>query len=368
MRNQFLTMLLALAGGFVLVTVSPAALAAQGQTSRSGAAAGGYQAPRSADGQPDLSGVWQNNDATPFQRPKELEGRVTLTDAEVAALEHRAGALFNGETDAAFGDSVFLTVLRDEKTYTGGDGRTTENPRGTGNYNHFWIVDRPFDNRTSIISDPSDGKLPPLTEEGKRRAAEAAEYRKAHPADGPEDLPLSHRCVTFGAPRIGAGYNSYFQIIQSKDYVAIYQEMIHDVRIVPLDGRPHVNGNVKQWLGDARGHWEGDTLVIETTNFLPETAGVALVGSQPVSNVPVGGLRTVERFTRIAKDTIKWDVTANNPDMFTSPWTATVMLRSSPDQIYEMACHEGNEGLPGALSGERALEKQAATAAARGSN
>jgi hypothetical protein len=201
-----------------------------------------------------------------------------------------------------------------------------------------------------------------LTEEAKKKHAEAGDYRKAHPADGPEDLPLSHRCITWGVPRIGPGYNSYFQFVQSKDHVAIYQENIHDVRIVPLDGRPH--GTLRQWFGDSRGHWEGETLIIETTNFLPQAPGVNVSGAP--SSLSSADLRTVERFTRVNKDTIKWDVTANNPSVYTRPWTATVMLRSSPDQIYEMACHEGNEGLPGALSGARALERRAA-AASKGS-
>ena len=366
MRNR-VSVSLALAAGLALVSASPGILAAQAQSTGKRAASE-YKAPRTSDGHPNLSGVWQNNDATPFQRPKELEGRTTLTDAEVAALKKRAGELFNGESDAAFGDSVFLAALKDAKDYTSGDGATAETPKGTGNYNHFWLVDRSFDNRTSLIVDPPDGKLPALTEEGKKKAAEIAEYRKAHPADGPEDLPLSQQCITFGTPRIGPGYNSYFQIVQSKEYVAIYQEMIHDVRIVPLDGRPHLNSTVRQWLGDSRGHWEGDTLVIETTNFLPQAAGVAISGGSQIGNVPVGDLRTVERFTRIDKDTIKWDVTVNNPTMFTKSWTATVMLRSSPDQIFEMACHEGNEGLAGALSGARALERATVAGARKGSN
>src|SRR5262249_32702810 len=144
------------------------------------------------------------------------------------------------------------------------------------------------------------------------------DYRRAHPADGPEDLPLSHRCITWGAPRIGPGYNSYFQIIQSKDFVALYQENIHDVRIVPLDGRPHVNPGIRQWFGDSRGHWEGDTLVIETTNFLPKAPSVGPPGT-PFQTLPAGDLRTVERFTRVEKNTIKWDVTVTNPTMFTKP-------------------------------------------------
>ena len=307
-----------------------------------------YTAPRTPDGQPDLQGVWQNNDATPLERPKELEGRAFLTEQEVAALKNRAGELFNGETDAAFGDSVFLAVLRDVKN------KEFKSTDITGNYNHFWIVDREFDNRTSVVSDPPDGRIPELTAEGKKRQAAAAEYRKLHPADGPEDLPLSHRCLTFGVPRLGAGYNSYFQITQTKDYVAIGQEMIHDVRVIPLDGRPHLPSGVRQWHGDPRARWEGDTLVVESTNFSRNAL---------FQNLPAENLQTIERFTRIGPKIIEWKVTVNDPVTYTKPWTATVLLRQSPDQVYEMACHEGNEGLSGALSGHRALEQKNAVAA-----
>jgi hypothetical protein len=347
---------LGLLGGGVLVAVvalSSSALAGQNPspaTTTSTGADQAYVAPRTADGHPDLQGVWANNDATPLERPKELEGRQLLTDAEVAALKKRAGELFNGETDAAFGDSIFLAVLKDAKEFKSTDTQT-------GNYNHFWIVDREFDNRTSVVSDPSTGRIPALTPAAETAKAEAAEYRKAHPADGPEDLPLSHRCISFGVPRLGAGYNSYFQIFQSKDYVAIGQEMIHDVRIIPLDGRPHADSNIRQWLGDSRGHWEGDTLVVDTTNFSAKSR---------FQNLSSETLHVVERFTRIGQKAIQWNVTVDDPTNYTKPWTATVILRSSPDEIYEMACHEGNEGLSGALSGTRYLEN-AADAAKKGS-
>src|SRR4051812_20479400 len=292
--------LVVLGGGALVAVVALSSNAVAGQDASSttkNSAAQTYTAPRTADGQPDLQGVWANNDATPLERPKELEGRKLLTDAEVAALRKRAGELFNGETDAAFGDSIFLAVLKDAKDFKSTDTQT-------GNYNHFWIVDREFDNRTSVVSDPDTGRIPALTPAAEKAKAAAAEYRKEHPADGPEDLPLSHRCITFGVPRLGAGYNSYFQIFQAKDYVAIGQEMIHDVRIIPLDGRPHVDSNIRQWLGDARGHWEGDTLVVDTTNFSDKSR---------FQNLSSENLHTVERFTRTGPKTIQWDVTVNDP-------------------------------------------------------
>lgn len=304
-----------------------------------------YVVPRTPDGHPDLQGVWANNDATPLERPKELNGRKLLTDAEVSVLKRRAAELFNGETDAAFGDSVYLAVLREAKDFKSTDTQT-------GNYNHFWIVEREFDNRTALITDPPDGRIPELTPQAKERQAAAAEHRRLHPADGPEDLPLSHRCVTFGVPRLGAGYNSYFQIFQSRDQVAIGQEMIHDVRLIPLDGRPHVSANIRQWHGDPRGRWDGDTLVVETTNFSAKSRFQGLAAEN---------LHVVERYTRIGPKTIQWDVTVNDATTWTKPWTATVLLRSSPEPIFEMACHEGNEGLAGALSGHRAVENAAST-------
>ena len=310
-------------------------------TQASAPAAKAYVAPRTPDGHPDLQGYWANNDATPFERPKQLEGRALLTDAEVAALKRRAAELFNGETDAAFGDSVYLAVLKDAKDFKSTDTQT-------GNYNHFWIVDREFDNRTSVVSDPPDGKVPELTPQAKQLADAAAEYRRLHLADGPEDLPLSHRCVSFGVPRLRAGYNSYFQIVQARNQVAIGQEMIHDVRVIPVDGRPHISANIRQWHGDPRGRWEGDTLVVETTNFSDKS----VFENRPASE----NLRVVERFTRIGPKTLQWDVTFNDPSTWTKPWTATVLLRSTPDPIFEMACQEGNEGKGGALSGNRALE------------
>src|SRR5476649_790332 len=238
MRHRFYASL-ALAVGIAVVSLSSTTIAGQTPSAGTKAPVAKYSPPRTPDGHPDMSGVWANNDATPLERPKALEGRKLLTEAEVQALKRRAGELFNGETDAAFGDSVFLAVLQDAKNFKSTDTQT-------GNYNHFWIVDREFDdNRTSRVSDPDDGRIPTLTAAAEQFKSDAADYRKAHPADGPEDLPLSHRFITRGAPRIGAGYNSYFQIFQSKDYVAIGQEMIHDVRMVPLDGRSHIDQGIR---------------------------------------------------------------------------------------------------------------------------
>jgi len=325
---------------------------AAGQTPSAGAKASNI--PRAADGHPDLSGVWSHNAATPFERPKELEGRATLTDAELAALKRNAAKLFNGDTDAAFGDSVFLAALKESKDFKSTDTQT-------GNYNHFWLVDREFDNRTSLITDPTDGRLPPLTPEAQKKQAEVAEYNKVHYADGPENVP--HNCYGGTLPILGAGYNNYYQIAQSGDSVGILMEMMHDVRIVPLDGRAPLDPSIQMRLGSSRGHWDGDTLVIETANFKDNVRGGGIGGRGTTSTT-----KLTEKFTRISATTLKYEVTVNDPARFTKPWTAVLFWKAEPkNQVYEFACHEGNEAMSGTLSGYRAQEREAADAAKKGS-
>jgi len=306
-----------------------------------------WTAPRTVDGQPDLQGVWANNNATPLERPKELAGRALLTEQELAALKKKAAELFdNGNSDAAFGDTFFRSVLANVKGTEAGfkstDGRT-------GDYSSVWLVGRDWDNRTSLIFDPSDGRLPAMTPRAQQKQLAAAAQREG-PTAGPEDRSLSERCITFGSPRLGAGYNSYFQIFQSAKQVAILMETIHDVRLIPLDGRPHLPANVQTWLGDSRGHWEGDTLVVDTTNYKP---GVFM-------NVSTDKLHVVERFTRTGAETVKWEITVDDPGAWAKPWSAMIPLRHSKDNIYEYACQEGNYGLEGILAGARAEETKKA--------
>jgi len=340
--------------GALAVVVAVVALAAgtvAGQTPGAGAKS---DVPRAADGHPDLSGVWSHNAATPFERPKELEGRATLTDAELASLKRRAGELFNGETDAAFGDSVFLAALKESKDFKSTDTQT-------GNYNHFWLVDREFDNRTSLIVDPPDGRLPPLKPEAQKRQAEAAEYNRAHYAEGPENVP--HNCYGGSLPILGAGYNNYYQIAQSADSVGILMEMMHDVRIVPLDGRAPLDPSIKMRLGSSRGRWDGDTLVVETTNFKDNLRGGGAGGRGTTSSTTL-----TEKFTRVNATTLKYEVTVNDPSRFDRPWTAVLFWKAEPkNQVYEFARHEGNEAMAGTLSGYRAQEREAADAAKKGS-
>jgi hypothetical protein len=304
-----------------------------------------WTAARTPDGQPDLQGVWANNNATPLERPKALADRQFLTEEEVGRLKAKAGELFNGDGDAAFGDEIFVAALSGRERYV-----SDSFDKGTGNYNSFWLVDRDFDNRTALIMDPADGKIPALTAEAQQRnAAQAAARRERGPADSVEDRPLSERCITFGMPDLLAGYNSYYQIAQTRDYVAIATERIHDVRLIPLDGRPHVPQGIRLWNGDSRGHWEGDTLVVDTTNFSEKT------NFRGASE----NLHVVERFTRKGPNGLEYQVTLSDPTTWTKPWTLMIPLRKTTDKIYEYACHEGNTGVAGVLAGARAQEKTA---------
>jgi len=209
------------------------------------------------------------------------------------------------------------------------------------------MVERDFTNQTSLVVDPADGQVPPLTVGARQRAAAAAAYRDGHPADGPEDRPLGERCANFGVPRLGAGYNSYVQIFQTPDHIALFKEMAHDVKLIPLDGSPHAPGTVRQWNGDSRGRWEGDTLVVETGNF---SAKSDFRGSAE-------GLHLVERYTRTGPETLAYEVTITDSTVWTQPWTVLIQLRYSPDPIFEYACHEGNYGMEGILAGHRAEER-----------
>jgi hypothetical protein len=218
----------------------------------------------------------------------------------------------------------------------------------TGNYNQFWVTEREFENRTSLITDPADGRLPPYTPVAAKRRADAAERVKLHPADSFASRGLGERCLTWGVPRIQAAYNSHFQILQTRNYFVFYVEMAHDARIIPLDGRPHVSSTVRGWLGDSRGHWEGDTMVVETTNFSAKT------NFQGANE----NLRLVERFTRVSADVMNYEVNVTDPTTWTKPWTLMIPMRHTNELIYEYACHEGNYAMANILAGARAEEKK----------
>jgi hypothetical protein len=299
-----------------------------------------WTAPRTADGHPDLQGVWANNSATPLERPKVLAGRAYLTDEEVAALKKKAAELFaDGNSDAAFGDTVFDSVLANVKGTKSGFKSTDG---GTGDYSSVWTVSRDWDNRTSLIIDPSDGRLPPMTPQAEQKQRAAFAAMRGRPS-GPEDRSLSERCITYGSPQLVAGYQSYYQIVQSSNSVVILTEMIHDARVIPMDGRPHLSPNIQSWMGDPRGHWEGDTLVIDSTNYKPGA----------FRNVSTDKLHVVERFTRTAPDILQWELTIDDQGVWTKPWTAMIPLRSSKKAVFEYACQEGNYGLADILAGAR---------------
>jgi hypothetical protein len=312
-----------------------------------------WKAPRTPDGQPDLQGVWANNTATPMERPKELAGRATLSDDEVAAMKKKAAELYNGKGDAAFGDTIFQTVFASIKGADSTSGphikAANEFDGGTGDYSSEWIVAREWDKRTSLITDPPDGKLPAMTPEGmaRRNASFAAMLR---PAAVAADRGLQERCITFGSPQLIAGYQSYSQILQTSNSVILLTEMIHDARVIPLDGRPHAPGTIQQWSGDSRGHWEGDTLVVDTANYKPKS----------FMSASSEKLHVIERFTRTGPESLKYEITIDDPGTWTQPWSLMIPLKHSPNPIFEYACHEGNSGLVGILAGARAEEKAAA--------
>src|SRR6185436_8697586 len=282
-----------------LVFVAPRQLAPSQVAAQSTAGRQAWTQPRTPEGRPDFQGVWVNNIATPLERPQAVASRATLTEKEVAAMKKKAHEMFSGNGDAAFGDTVFNAVWANVKGtrsgFTSIDGET-------GDYSSVWTVERDWENRTSLIVDPPDGRMPPMTAEGKKRRDDNLAAMNRVPA-GPEDRPLQERCITYGSPSLVAGYQSAYEIVQGSNAVVLTMEMIHDTRVVSLDPRPHVAPSVRQWLGDSRGHWEGDTLVVDTTNYKPR-AFMSRSSEQ---------LHVVERFTRTASDTLRYEITINDP-------------------------------------------------------
>jgi hypothetical protein len=287
-----------------------------------------YTPPRTPDGQPDLQGVWTNITITPLERPADLAGKAFFTAAEARQYEQD-------------------TVSRNNADRRDGGAQADLNSA----YNDAWydrgtkVVETL---RTSLIIDPPDGRIP-----RKDGAAVPALGGLGRPPEGPEDRSLPERCIlwpTAGPPMMPSFYNNNYQIVQAPGYVTILVEMIHDARIIPIDGRPHVNAGIRQWMGDSRGHWEGNTLVVETTNFNDKTR-FQRAGQN---------MHLVERFTRTAPDTITYEFTVDDPSTFSRPWTAQIPMKRTEGPIIEYACNEGNYAMAGMLAGARADEKKAA--------
>ena len=300
--------------------------------------------PRTAWGAPDLQGVWDFRSLTPMQRPTDI------AEDEV----------FSAEEAATFSEETIRRRSRDSDA----SGRVVP-------YNDFWFDEGTTvtTERTSLIVDPPDGRIPALTRSAEKRRDAMAMMRRGvsrhEPTPGGfvEDLGpngLQVRCIlgfNSGPPMTPSAYNNNVQVFQTADYVVLLNEMVHDVRIVPLNGRSHLPASIPQWTGNSRGHWEGDTLVVETTNFLRET------------NFQRGRtsayLTLTEQFTRVDADTLLYEVTVADPTTWTKPWTFAVPMRNSPDPVYEYACHEGNYGLYNILAGAAAEEPAAGAAGSR---
>ena len=302
----------------------------------------GYKGPRTPDGQPDLQGFWTNTTYTPLQRPKDVT-KPFYTREEALEMLKRAAVVESEQTDPGT-----IADVHYDFTQFGLD----RNQGGLALNLH-----------TSLIVDPADGQLPPMTAEGQKRNAARAEARKrmGGPTDSVQNQSLSVRCILMdraGPPMLPGAYNNNYQIVQSPGYVMILVEMIHEPRIIPLDGRPHLSQNVRTLTGNSVGRWEGETLVIETTNFTDKTA---FQGSSEK-------MRLVERFTRTAEDTILYQFTIDDPATWTRPWSAELPMQKTIGPIFEHACHEGNRGLYNTLAGARVEDKRAAEAAAGGAS
>ena len=302
----------------------------------------GAAPPRTANGQPDLSGVWDFRTVTPLERPDELADQAFLTREEVVA--YAAEKVRDSNAD------LNREAKKQETTDRGQVNGTSETRDLALAYNDFWwdrgtaVVET---RRTSLVIDPPNGKVPELTAAGAARVAERERINQ-RPTEGPEDRPLGERCITgfnSGPPMLPAAYNMNVQIFQSANYVVLLNEMVHNARIIPLGGSDH--GTVPMWTGVSRGHWEGDTLVVETKNFLRETS----------FRSSSDNLHLIERIQRQDEDTLVYTFTVTDPTTWTAPWTVELPMRRSDLPLFEYACHEGNYGMEGTLSGARVIEK-----------
>ena len=345
MKDRGLAVALAV---MVIVTLTP--VPGAGQTTSDST-----PPPRASDGRPDLQGVWDFRTITPLQRPRGLGEKEVLTDEEAAELEAQAAA----------------RKIFDRPPQAG----------NVGAYNDFWLdlgTNVIETKRTSLVVDPPDGRLPPLMPNAQKQIGSLRLDLPGHRpvryraggigADGPEDRGVGVRCLlgfNSGPPMMPSGYNNNMQLFQTPGYVVILNEMVHDARIIPLDGHPHLSERVRQWNGDSRGHWDGDTLVVDTTNFTHKTASFNDTISSAIGSGET--LHLIERFTRVDADTLLYEYTVDDPTSFTRPFTVALPMRQNPGALYEYACHEGNYGMFNLLAGARAQEADAEKAPGRSS-
>ena len=362
------------AGAVVLALAPPVAAVAQDGV------------PRTASGRPDLSGTYDTATLTPLQRPERFGDRLTLTAEEAALVESDPGALRtlysiapSGSDERREARNLASGTPEPEQVVppVGGDGSTGA-AGNVGGYNTFWIdrgtgvfqIDGEW--RTSIITDPANGRRPPLTDEARARAAERAGFFRPNtgtawwleddldapgPYDDPEIRPLAERCLlgfgsVAGPPMLPVLYNNLKKIVQTDDHVMILVEMVHDARIVRMNAE-HAPAEIRSWLGDSVGHWEGDTLVVDTTNF----------NDTPALGGASRNLHVVERFTRVGAGALLYQFTVEDPGVWAAPWSGEYVWPATPDRVYEYACHEANYSFRGILGGARILEADARAAA-----
>jgi hypothetical protein len=344
MRHRFLISVGVLAISIAVVSLGTIPVAGQGPApakAADGKGAKAYTPPRTPDGQPDLQGFWTNSTYTPLERPEKVT-KEFYTPEEAAAAEKLAAERETEQTTPGTTADVHYDF-----TQFGLDRSQSTFARNL---------------RTSLIVDPPDGKIPPLTAEGQKRAADRAAARRAQGGqyDAVQNMPIGSRCIIMagaGPPMMNAGYNSNYQIVQAPGYVMILTEMIHDARIIPLDGRPQPPSGARQWTGLSRGRWDGNTLVVETTNFN---------GKNPFRGASEN-MKVTERFTRTADDSIVYRFTIEDESTWAKPWTAEMPMKRTQGPIFEFACHETNYGIANILAGAREDEKKAAAQAATGS-
>jgi hypothetical protein len=344
MRHRFLASVGVLAISIAVVSLATIPVAGQGPASAKGAdgkRTKAYTPPRTPDGQPDLQGFWTNSTYTPLERPekvtKEFYTPEEAVAAEKLAAERETEQTTPGTTADVHYDFTQFGLDRSQSTFA-------------------------RNLRTSLIVDPPDGKIPPLTAEGQKRTADRAAARRAQGGqyDAVQNMPIGSRCIIMagaGPPMMNAGYNSNYQIVQAPGYVMILTEMIHDARIIPLDGRAQPPAGARQWTGISRGRWDGNTLVVETTNFN---------GKNPFRGASEN-MKVTERFTRTSDDSIIYRFTIEDESTWAKPWTAEMPMKKTQGPIFEFACHETNYGIANILAGAREDEKKAAAQAATGS-